>query len=124
MEKKAIVPRSSSTQTATGTKKIDIREKKHCTQNNKDHQTPTDRYVRYPEKTIPKTIDHIQNRIPQRNMLPEWWQNAQRIKHSAEIGEWRQNKCRNNRHTIKIFGIHTVQQSCQRKQQCREKNKE
>ena len=107
----------SRPQSPPGAKKIDISEDEHCAQADKDEKAERDADVRYAQKAVAKTVDHIEDGIPHRNGLPNRWQSADRIEHSAQVRERGQDECRNDRHTVEILGIDAVQESRQSEEQ-------
>ena len=107
----------SRSQSPSRFEKIDIGEDEHRTQTDKNEKTERHADVRYAQKAVAKTVDHIEDGIPHRNGLPNRWQSADRIEHSAQVRERGQDECRDDGHTVEILGIDAVQESRQSEEQ-------
>lgn len=61
--------------------------------------------------SVAKSIDHIEDRIPMSDCLPDGREHRDRVEHSSEICQWRKEKVRNDRCRVEAICKEPIQES-------------
>src|SRR3989344_1201310 len=78
-------------------------------------KTNPQRDVGNAEESVAKGVDHVENRVRKRNILPELGELLYRIKYSAQVGQRSKHKSRHDGYSVESFGKDAVYKPRKRK---------